>query len=48
MNDGVKIKLTYREAIKQPIREALQKDEKVFLIGEDVDRYGGSNKAAVF
>ena len=47
MNDGVKIKLTYREAIKQPIREALQKDEK-FLIGEDVDRYGGSNRAMVF
>lgn len=36
------IKLTYREAIKQAIREALQKDEKVFLMGEDVGRYGGA------
>lgn len=36
------VKLTYREAIKQAIREALQKDERVFLMGEDVGRYGGS------
>ena len=35
-------KITYREAIKQGIREALQKDEKVFLVGEDVGRYGGA------
>jgi len=34
--------LTYREAIKQALREALQKDEKVFLMGEDVGRYGGA------
>jgi pyruvate dehydrogenase E1 component beta subunit len=42
MNDNTTIKLTYREAIKQAIREALQKDEKVFLMGEDVGRYGGA------
>src|SRR5665647_1564077 len=36
------IKITYREALKQGIREALQKDEKVFLMGEDVGRYGGA------
>lgn len=36
------VKLTYREALKQALREALQKDERVFLIGEDVGRYGGS------
>jgi pyruvate dehydrogenase E1 component beta subunit len=36
------IKLTYREAIKQAIREAMQKDERVFLMGEDVGRYGGA------
>ena len=36
------IKLTYREALRQGIREALQKDERVFLMGEDVGRYGGS------
>lgn len=36
------VKITYREALKQAIREALQKDEKVFLMGEDVGRYGGA------
>ncbi len=36
------IKLTYREAVRQAIREAMQKDERVFLMGEDVGRYGGA------
>jgi pyruvate dehydrogenase E1 component beta subunit len=36
------LKITYREALKQGLREALQKDEKVFLMGEDVGRYGGA------
>jgi pyruvate dehydrogenase E1 component beta subunit len=35
-------KITYREALKQAIREALLEDERVFLIGEDVGRYGGA------
>lgn len=35
-------KITYREALKQGIREALQKDARVFLMGEDVGRYGGA------
>jgi len=42
MPENNTIKLTYREAIKQAIRDALQKDEKVFLMGEDVGRYGGA------
>lgn len=36
------VKLTYREALKSAIREALQKDERVFLMGEDVGHYGGA------
>lgn len=36
------IKITYREAIKQAIREAIQKDDRVFLMGEDVGNYGGA------
>ncbi|MFD2518340.1 alpha-ketoacid dehydrogenase subunit beta [Salinimicrobium flavum] len=36
------IKITYREALKAGIREALQNDERVFLMGEDVGRYGGA------
>jgi pyruvate/2-oxoglutarate/acetoin dehydrogenase E1 component len=39
MTDTVRI--TYREAVKQAIREALQSDPRVFLMGEDVGRYGG-------
>ncbi|MBK9328107.1 MAG: alpha-ketoacid dehydrogenase subunit beta [Sphingobacteriales bacterium] len=36
------IKVTYREALKQGLREALQKNENVFLMGEDVGHYGGA------
>src|SRR5574337_337375 len=36
------MKITYRECIKQAIHEALQQDERVFLMGEDVGRYGGA------
>ncbi len=34
--------ITYREALRAAISEAMQKDERVFLMGEDVGRYGGS------
>ena len=34
-------RVTYREAIRQSIRRALLDDERVFLMGEDVGRYGG-------
>jgi len=33
---------TYREAIRSALREALRADERVFLMGEDVGRYGGA------
>lgn len=33
---------TYREALRLGLREALAKDARVFLMGEDVGRYGGS------
>ncbi|KJK40750.1 pyruvate dehydrogenase [Streptomyces variegatus] len=34
-------KTTYREAMREALREALSSDERVFLMGEDVGRYGG-------
>jgi pyruvate/2-oxoglutarate/acetoin dehydrogenase E1 component len=34
-------RVTYREAVRQGIREALLKDPRVFLMGEDVGAYGG-------
>jgi pyruvate dehydrogenase E1 component beta subunit len=33
---------TYREALREALRDALIGDERVFLMGEDVGRYGGS------
>src|SRR5512146_758567 len=33
--------MTYREACRQAIRDALAADPKCFLMGEDVGRYGG-------
>ncbi len=35
------VEMTYREAVKQAIRDAIKRDERVFLMGEDVGRYGG-------
>ncbi|HUI01996.1 MAG TPA: alpha-ketoacid dehydrogenase subunit beta [Acidimicrobiales bacterium] len=33
--------ITYREAMREAIRDALVRDDRVFLMGEDVGRYGG-------
>ena len=33
---------TYREALRAGLRDALARDERVFLMGEDVGRYGGT------
>ncbi len=34
--------MTYREALRSALREALRSDPRVFLMGEDVGRYGGA------
>ncbi len=34
-------KMTFREAIRAGIRDAMLKDKRVFLMGEDVGHYGG-------
>jgi pyruvate dehydrogenase E1 component beta subunit len=36
------MKTTYREAVRQGLREALAEDPRVFLMGEDVGKYGGT------
>jgi pyruvate/2-oxoglutarate/acetoin dehydrogenase E1 component len=41
MSGAGKARLTYREAVRSAIRAAMQRDERVFLMGEDVGRYGG-------
>ena len=38
---GTTVKTTYREAIRAALCEAMQQDPRVFLMGEDVGRYGG-------
>ena len=35
------MRTTYREAMREALRDALTRDERVFLMGEDVGRYGG-------
>jgi pyruvate dehydrogenase E1 component beta subunit len=34
-------RMTYRDAVRESIREAMRNDSRVFLMGEDVGRYGG-------
>jgi pyruvate dehydrogenase E1 component beta subunit len=36
------VRMTYREALREGIRDALRRDERVFLMGEDVGLYGGA------
>lgn len=38
---GKHVEITYRDAIKQSLIEAMERDERVFLMGEDVGHYGG-------
>ncbi|SFC69937.1 pyruvate dehydrogenase (acetyl-transferring) E1 component subunit alpha [Tropicimonas isoalkanivorans] len=38
---GETVETTYREAAKQGIRDAVQRDPRTFLMGEDVGAYGG-------
>jgi pyruvate/2-oxoglutarate/acetoin dehydrogenase E1 component len=39
--------MTYREAVRQALREELQHDERVYLIGEDIAEFGGSLKVTL-
>ena len=40
-DSGESVEITYREAVKQGIRDAMLRDDRVFLMGEDVGAYGG-------
>jgi pyruvate/2-oxoglutarate/acetoin dehydrogenase E1 component len=42
MHAGDVMQMTYREAVRLALREALQNDSRVILMGEDVGRYGGA------
>src|SRR6266567_3391587 len=34
--------ITYRDALREAIREEMQRDERVFILGEDIAGYGGT------
>jgi pyruvate/2-oxoglutarate/acetoin dehydrogenase E1 component len=36
--------ITYLEALRQGLREEMERDERVFLLGEDIGAYGGAFK----
>ena len=38
---GETVETTYREAVRAALRDAMQRDDRVFLMGEDVGAYGG-------
>lgn len=40
-NEHASVETTYRDAARAGIRDALLRDPRVFLMGEDVGRYGG-------
>src|SRR5437868_11933057 len=36
------IQITYRDALKESMREAMKRDSKVFIMGEEVGVWGGT------
>ncbi|MFB3818702.1 MAG: alpha-ketoacid dehydrogenase subunit beta [Candidatus Methylomirabilales bacterium] len=40
-------KITYREAVTEALREEMKRDERVYLLGEDIGEFGGSYKTTV-
>ena len=36
--------LTYREAVREALREEMKRDSSVFMLGEEIAEYGGSYK----
>ncbi|TNC62897.1 alpha-ketoacid dehydrogenase subunit beta [Rubellimicrobium roseum] len=36
------VQMTYRDALRQALRDAMAEDDRVFVIGEEVGRYGGA------
>ena len=43
--DGPGVETTYLEAVRQALFEEMERDERVFVLGEDVGVYGGAFKA---
>jgi len=39
--------LTLAEALREALREEMERDERVFIMGEDVGVYGGAQKVTL-
>ena len=39
--------LTYREAVREALREEMKRDQSVFLLGEEIAEFGGSHKVTL-
>ena len=35
--------MTYREVLREAMREEMQRDDLIFLLGQDVGAYGGEH-----
>jgi TPP-dependent pyruvate/acetoin dehydrogenase alpha subunit len=42
LGDKTMARITYREAISQALREEMHRDERVFIMGEEVGKWGGT------
>ena len=38
--------LTYREAVREAMREEMKRDDKIFIMGQDVGPYGGEHRVS--
>lgn len=38
------MEITYLEAIRQALWEEMDRDERVFMLGEDIGVYGGASR----
>lgn len=41
-DDVPALEMTYQEAIREALREEMERDESVFLLGEDIGKHGGA------
>jgi pyruvate/2-oxoglutarate/acetoin dehydrogenase E1 component len=39
--------ITFREAVREALAEELRRDEDVYLLGEDIGKFGGTNKVTL-
>ena len=43
LKDVPTVKMTYQEAIRETLRQEMERDPLLFILGEEIGRYGGAN-----